>query len=319
MQTYWAKEREKDEIVEFIDYVFSKAHRPHDFETMLPRLYGARGDGAKNHVVIREGGRIAATAAAYPSAMRIGGRRLLGLGVGMVAVHPRFRGRGYMRPLMDAVDARAEELGADFAVLSGERQRYAYFGYHYGGYQMNAALTPSNVRHALRDTGTTGLEIAELTDADVSAALSLMERQPCFFERRADEFLDCLRAWHNRPFAVKREGRFIGYGTLRQNPDRCHIAELLLEDERDFPAAMKLLSARHGKLSICAAPWQKERAAFLSAVCADFSIGPCHAWKIYDEENVRSALLQLHGGEGEFAFGGFALPLPLYIAPPDSV
>ena len=43
---YWAGPGEKEEIVEFIDYVFSKAHRPHDFATLLPKLYGEHGDGA---------------------------------------------------------------------------------------------------------------------------------------------------------------------------------------------------------------------------------------------------------------------------------
>ena len=46
VQTYWAREAEKQEIIEFIDYVFSKVHRPHDFATLLPKLYGRDGDGA---------------------------------------------------------------------------------------------------------------------------------------------------------------------------------------------------------------------------------------------------------------------------------
>ena len=319
MEIYWADAREKDELIDFCDYVFSKAHRPHDFASLLPKLYGARGEGAAHHVVIREGGRIEATLAAWPTVMRVGKERLAGIGVGMVAVHPRARGKGYMQAMLDAVDARAKETGAAFAVLSGDRQRYAYYGYEYGGYQMNAVLTPSNVRHALRDAHVQGMEIHAMTDGDVPWAMALMEREPCYCERREDAFADILRSWNNEPFVVRRDGRLVGYGALRCNPDICRIAELLLQDERDLPAVMKLLSARYGKLGAIAAPWQKERAAWLSAVCADFSIGPCHAWKIYDEARVRHAMTLLGGGDEGFGFAGFAHPLPLFIGPPDAV
>ena len=82
MEIYWADAREKDELIDFCDYVFSKAHRPHDFASLLPKLYGARGEGAAHHVVIREGGRIEATLAAWPTVMRVGKERLAGIGVG---------------------------------------------------------------------------------------------------------------------------------------------------------------------------------------------------------------------------------------------
>ena len=319
VQCGWATEADKQEIIEFIDYVFSKAHRPHDFATLLPKVYGACGDGAAHHFVVREDGRIAAAVLAYPVMMHIGGRALMTLGVGSVSTHPACRGKGYMKLLMDAVDERAREMGAAFAVLSGERQRYAYYGYEYGGYQMNAVLTPSNVRHALRDAHVQGMEIRAMTDGDAPWAMALMQREPCYYDRWEDAFTDILRSWNNEPFVVSRDGRPVGYGTLRRNPDICRIAELLLEDESDLPAVMKLLSARHGKLGAIAAPWQKERAAWYSAVCADFSIGPCHAWKIYDEARMRRAMAMLGGGDEGFGFAGFAHPLPLFIGPPDAV
>ena len=34
---YWAAPEEKQEIIDFIDLVFSKAHRPHDFATLIPK------------------------------------------------------------------------------------------------------------------------------------------------------------------------------------------------------------------------------------------------------------------------------------------
>ncbi|MBQ2990134.1 MAG: GNAT family N-acetyltransferase [Clostridia bacterium] len=318
-EMYWAKAQEKREIVEFIDYVFSKAHRPHDFQTLLPKLYGAQGDGAAHHFVVREEGRIAATVLAYPVVMHMGGVQLTTLGVGSVSTHPAARGRGYMKALMDAVDRKAAELGADFAVLGGLRQRYAYFGYDLGGYSMDAVFTPDNARHALRDLQTDAYAVVPMEAAHVPAASALLRAQPCFCERREEAFLDILRSWNNEPFAVLKDGAFAGYGALRQNPDQCRVAELLLEDEAALPAVMKLLGARHGEMRLTAAPWQKERAAWLSSVCEAFSIVPGYNYKIYRQEQVKKACAALGAEGGGFGFGGFSLPLPLYVAPPDAV
>lgn len=98
-EAYWAGASEKDEIVDFIDAVFSRAHEPHDFEALLPKLYGAQGDGAAHHFVVREVGRLAATVLAYPMTLHIGGQTLTMLGVGSVSTHPKMRGRGMMRLL----------------------------------------------------------------------------------------------------------------------------------------------------------------------------------------------------------------------------
>ena len=44
-----AKPEEREACIEFADYVFSKAHCPHDFETLIPRVYGEGVDSASMH------------------------------------------------------------------------------------------------------------------------------------------------------------------------------------------------------------------------------------------------------------------------------
>lgn len=305
----WGAER--DEIVEFIDYVFSKAHCPHDFATLLPKLYGERGDGAAHHFVVREDGKIAATVLAYPVEMRIGGQTLMTLGVGSVSTHPRARGRGYMRLLMEAVDARARELNAAFAVLSGQRQRYQYFGYDYAGYQLRGRLTRDNIRHALGTLDPSDYGMAPMTQAHVPQAIALLERQAGFCARGGEAYLDILRSWNNEPFALLRGGQAVGFGALRKNGQSCHIAELLLEDEGDFPAAMKLLDAQHDGITLCAAPWERRRAAWMASVCGEIAVEPNNMFKLYRPEAVRAACA---GIDGFLPVG-----LPVYVAPPDCV
>ena len=310
-EIYWAKPEEKNEIIDFIDYVFSKAHRPHDFATLLPKLYGEQGDATQHHIVVREEGRIAATLLCYPVRLLAGGKTYMTIGVGSVSTHPRARGKGYLGQMMAMADARAKELGAAFAVLGGQRQRYQYYGFDNGGYQLRAELTRDNVRHALRAVETAGMQIVPMEQAHVHRAMALMGRQPCLCERGEESFLTILATWNNAPFAVLKDGAFAGYGALRKNPDGCHVAELLLEDEADFPAVMKLLSGMHGDLSICAAPWEKARAKWLSSVCEEYGVSPAGMIKVYDQVQTDEICAKLDG----------FLPIarPLYIAPADAV
>ena len=307
----WAAPQEKDEIIDFIDYVFSKAHRPHDFATLLPKLYGERGDAAEHHILVREDGRIAAALLCYPVLMHAGGRTYMTMGIGSVSTHPRTRGKGYLGGMMALADQRAREMHAVFAVLGGQRQRYQYYGFDHGGYQLRAQLEQVNVRHALRDVKTDGLEILPMAQAHVPAAIALMERMPCYCERSEGAYLDILRSWNNEPFAVAKDGVPVGFGTKRQNKDSCHVAELLLASETDFPAVMKKLSAEHGDLSICAAPWERGRARWLAAVCEDYCLQPGCMFKIYDREQTDA----LCAGLDSFA----PLAQPLFVAPPDCV
>lgn len=308
---YWAAPEEKEEIIDFIDYVFSKAHRPHDFQTLLPKLYGENGDAAPHHIVVREDGKIAATLLCYPVKLFAGGREYMTLGIGSVSTHPRMRGRGYLAEMMALVDARAAELGAAAAVLGGQRQRYQYYGFDYAGYQLRGHLHTVNVRHALRDVSVQGWQTVPMKQAHVSDALALMQREPCYCGRSEAAFVDILRSWYNEPFVVLKDGVFAGYGTLRKNSDSCHVAELLLQDENNFPAVMKMLSGMYGDLSICASPWQKQRAKWLSAVCEEYSVTPAGQMKIYDPAQTDAISAGLDG------FMGMAQPL--YVGPPDAV
>jgi len=319
LEARWAGNEELEEIVEFIDYVFSKAHKPHDFASLLPKLYGERGDSAAHHFIVRENGKLVAAILCYPIVMHMGDQALTGLGIGSVSTHPAARGQGYMKMLMDAADARAQEIGADFAVLGGLRQRYEHFAYGYGGYQMNARLTAHNVLHAIKEPDAGDWIVAPMGREHVKAAMALQRKQRCFCDRREEAYLDILRSWNNEPFVLLKDGEAVGFGALRRNAESTHIAELLLESEADFPAVMKALFAGYGTLTICAAPWEAERAVWLSKTCQDFSIAKNHAYKIYRPDCIRRACASMGFEQRGFEFEGFSLPLPLYVAPPDCV
>ena len=59
-----AKSEEREQCIELANYVFSTAHRPHDFETLIPKVYGEGRDCAPLHLAaVREDGRFRAEVA----------------------------------------------------------------------------------------------------------------------------------------------------------------------------------------------------------------------------------------------------------------
>ena len=209
----WAEPRDRENIIDFIDYVFSKNACPHDFPTLLPKLYGDGHDTTKHHFIILEDGKIVANVLAFPVKMNINGKELMTIGVGSVSVHPRARGRGYMTNLLGAVDARAKELGAAFAVLGGQRQRYGYYGYVFAGMEMGASFSPANVRHAFAGINEKDYALVPMTQEHVPAALALHNAQPCRCERSEADFIDILRSWSRKPFTLLYKGEVVGFAS----------------------------------------------------------------------------------------------------------
>ena len=145
-----ARQEEAADILDFINYVFSQAHRPHDFRRYNPAMYDSDYPFWKEHYVAVEDGRIKATLSITKKETERGGVKLTYGHVGQVSVHPYSRGEGHMKRLMNMADDDMRNAGFDFAELGGLRQRYGYFGYTQGGPHYQMTVTATNTRHALR-------------------------------------------------------------------------------------------------------------------------------------------------------------------------
>lgn len=145
-----AREEEAADILDFINYVFSQAHKPHDFRKFNPPMYGSDYPFWKEHYVAVEDGRIKATLSITKKYAECGGESFTYGHVGQVSVHPYARGEGHMKRLMNMADDDMVNDGFDFSELGGLRQRYGYFGYTQGRPHYRMTVTSTNTRHALR-------------------------------------------------------------------------------------------------------------------------------------------------------------------------
>jgi len=319
LEKRWATPEDRNDIIDFIDYVFSKAHRPHDFATLLPKLYGDQANTAEHHFIIKENGKIIAAILAYPVSMTIAGEEMMTIGVGSVSVHPRERGRSFMDDLLAAVDEHAQAYDAAFAVLGGNRQRYGYYGFELSGCHLTATLYRHNAIHAFKDEDTTNLSLVPMTAAHIDAAYALHTAQPSFCHRDRDMFITILKNWENTPMAIVRNEKPIGYCVVNPIAGGQFVSELLLENEDDCSAVLRHMSDLYGSLTIQTPSWHRERIALLTSVCQTFSVSPNHMMKFYQPERVKAALKKLGVQGDSLYFSGLTPSLPLFVAPADSV
>lgn len=299
---------DREEIVDFANYVFSQAHVPHNFKTLLPKVYADHlpSLGAK-HFLAKQDGRIRALVADQPLTLRVAGDTLRVGCVGTVSVHLYSRGEGHMKRLMKMMidDARAQEY--DLLMLGGNRQRYNYFGFEQAGWAYRYSIEEPAVRHALADVDAGGVSFSELTEdnpAEVDFACALAAVQPLGGERPRERFLDIMHSWHSRCRLIRIDGEMAGYVMGGGS-------EIVLKDEDDLPRVIKALYAadKPERITLACGPHQARRIGILAAICSSRSIGSVEMVNVLNWPHVLEALLKLRASFLPLEDGVFTLAI----------
>lgn len=280
-------------LIDFANYVFSQAHRPHDFKRLLPKVYGDHVCTAQaaTHYIARQDGILRAMVAMLPLRMHVLSD-VLQLGfVGTVCVHPYARGEGHMKHLMADLLADAKRRGLDLLVLGGQRQRYGYFGFQPGGTALRYTVTATNLRHVVGDADVSDIAFSPLetgNDAALALVRSLCDAQPLFVERPNERLVDILHSWNSDCLLIRKGGQLIGYVCGA-------VQELRLTDESLLPLVLKALFAKKGlqEASLSVAPFEAERIRILRPLCEFASLETVEMLNVLNWPRVLSALLAL--------------------------
>lgn len=282
----------KEDILDFINYVFSQNHHPHDFKSIMPKSYSdkAKDLGAVHHI-IRQDGKIKALIANRIVEVAVCGKTLRYGFIGNVSVHPYSRGNGYMKELMKKVIEDAEKRDIDVLVLSGQRQRYGYFGFEPVGTVRQFVVNKDNIRHSMKQVDTNSISFLPLEKAskeDIHKAKKLYERSVFHTVREENEFSLILKTWDASCYVVHINGIMAGY---------CYgpFGEIVLENESDFPRILKALFEKEGveETTISLSPHCGERIAYLSQLCEYSTIRPFEQIKVLNRIRTLDALFAL--------------------------
>lgn len=304
-----AKPEDMDGIIDFINMVFSMLRVPHNFEKMLPKVYGKDFRLADIHVIAEEeDGRLCGCLGMYEFPLRVGDTTLRVGYLGSMSVHPRVRGQGTMGTLMQKQIERGFERGLDLMVLGGQRQRYQYSGFETGGMNYTYSISRANVRHALVSAQDEGITFAPMTQEDVPAALALYDRQMVAGARREDNFLATLVSYQRQAWAIKREGTFLGY--LSASADGAQLGEIVMaQSDMILPAIKAWMNAKGvGSMHVSAAPHDAALNNLLAPISEGSGITPNCMIRVLKPETVLPAYMKLKNSydpleKGELVLG----------------
>lgn len=281
----------EDDLLDFLNFVFSQAHRPHDFKKLLPKVYAKEGF-SNIHIVAKKDDRLKGAIAMLPLTIKLGDTGSLSAGyIGSVAVHPYSRGEGIMKTLMEKVHTQAEQEGIDMLILGGRRLRYNYFGYENFATRLSFKLGEGSFRHGMTDidTGTTSLKsFSKASEKELDAAYDYFDRYIKYCAKRnREDFHSISISYENLPYLVLEDNTVKGYMITAPNGD---IREIAIEEEYVLPV-LKLWLAEKKAINVNAPLWNKKLINILEKINESMSISEDAMVKIFNFEKVLSAYL----------------------------
>lgn len=281
-------------LIDHINMIFSMLRVPHNFEEMLPKVYGKELRIDDMHVIAEdEEGRLGGCLGMLVFPLRVCDTVLRVGYLGSMAVHPRVRGQGTMGTLMQKQIERGYELGLDMMVLGGQRQRYQRSGFETGGASYVYSISRSNVRHALADMDASALTFRKMVQDDVPQMLALYDRQIVAGARRADNFIATLKSYRREAWTVLLHGEPAGY--ISATADGQTVGEIIMDDvSMILPAVKAWMGMKEVKnLHISAALYDRELGEQLAPICESFSLNPNIMIRVLKPETVLPAYMKL--------------------------
>ena len=280
-------------LIDHINMIFSMLRVPHNFEEMLPKVYGKELRIDDMHVIAEdEDGKLGGCLGMLVFPLRVCDTVLRVGYLGSMAVHPRVRGQGTMGTLMQKQIDRGYELGLDLMVLGGQRQRYQRSGFETGGASYVYSISRSNVRHALADTDASALTFRKMVQEDVPQMLALYDGQIVAGARREDNFIATLKSYRREAWTALLDGAPVGY--ISATADGQTIGEILMKEALVLPAIKAWMAMKDAKnIHISAAPYDRELGELLAPICESFSLNPNIMLRVLKPETVLPAYMKL--------------------------
>lgn len=288
-----ADEKDYEELVDFINYVFSHSGESTDFPVLLPKLYKNK-DKIKYHHIIKVDNMIKGVVGAFPLTLSLLDEKVNVIGIGSVSAHPYSKGQGYMKELMNKAICEMKNENVDMSVLNGYRQRYEHFGYEPCGQHINFNILDLNINYKRDELINNGISIHLLDENDpniVEKAYRFHSKKNVKIERKKEEFLDILKSWNCKIYSVFKNGEFIGYISSNNG----FIEEIVIENSNDlnFVIASYIKTFNHREVNVRVPIYEREKISQLLKICENYSITKNNNFRIFNYEKIVRIMLKL--------------------------
>lgn len=277
MEIEVAKKTEYLELIKFMNKVFHLK-----FEKLIPKLYEGKSEFSEYHRIIRDNGKFVGAIATIPLFFHFGNSEIRGAGVGMVSVDKNMRGRGLMGKLVRAsIQDATEKVDADIMFLTGNRQRYEYFGFVPSGVMHVFEVCKNNAEHLKFEEKFSFVPLKK-DSIYLKKIYDLFTRQNVHWHREENRFYDIISGWNYKVKVILKSGEFFGYAITHRNG--LTIEEINLQNEEDIlkvASAMVCQNKIFGSLRFCIPHYQS---AFVRSLTG-------FAERYYVEENCAIKIL----------------------------
>lgn len=276
------------DLLDFGNYVFKI-----DFKELLPKLYDGREDLAPYHFIGKENDRIKAMVGCFPLTLQTGDQLLKGMGIGTVSVHPYSRGQGHMKQLMKNAMSFIETEQADFAILSGQRQRYEYFGFTPTGSLIHLVVDKVNLKHKgiTHSTTDTLKSFDTLSQDDLQQISNWHHAKPLHSIRPLKDFVAICKSWEAKPYALYNDGILKGYMILAGS----NILDFYIEDTSLLGSFLSLILNKLDLdgVNLSIGLHDQENLKYLMSFAENYRIATATQLKIVNYQNFILAFLEL--------------------------
>lgn len=290
-----------EEIIDFIDFVFSKSSVPHDFPAWYPNLYEKTDESMRNLINLWENGKIKGSILAFPRRLALLENELTVVGIGSVAAHPRERGRGIMTRLMEYNDEEMKANGVHMSNLGGMRSRYNHFGYENSGNVYVVNVSRGVAQRAHEPTGYTFRRFS-LAESPVAEMKAIYDAKPFRYVYDESQFalrLTNLRAWAYTVHAP--DGSLFGY--IAVNEGRL-VREIVVKDDAELSnVVFDFLLSEQDRVELPFGQWQLPYMRRLVDVGGGMALRENGMWNILRWEEVLRAFLAYKASFAELEEG----------------
>lgn len=228
-----------DELMDFINMVFSQDLIRIHFQEDIPIAFGRSDERMQYQYVVRdESERIRAAIGVIPYTLIVGNETFQIRGITNVATHYQHCGKGYMQALFKRALEDMRREGVSLSLLIGHRERYRFLGYESAGLDIIAQYESYNISNRLKLGEQHDFCFKPVTSRDteeMSRLLELHNKYPMHYLRPMQTAMEAMASWTSTPYAVyNAQNMYCGYLICSQHWGTASVSEVFLCHSCDF-------------------------------------------------------------------------------------
>ena len=273
--------KQYEQTKKFLDKTFKQK-----FEDTLPKIY--RNDQyIDSHLVAIEDGKVIGAVANIKIDWRIDDQSILGSGIGMVATHPRYRGRGVMKSLLDKAIEESKQEGVQVMFLSGYLNRYDRFGFYPSGVENVYTLRAD--KSLLAKAKDYSFELLSGASKEIDILQRAYDQTSVKWQRQ--DFFATLGTWKSKAYVVKKSGHVLGY--LVKNRYGADISEIVVPVQELIAVTTAwIIKTKKDIVKVSVSPYDKLTNGEYILHSESYCQTNAENWLILDYQGVIKTLLQ---------------------------